>query len=71
MSWIGVGVALRKKIVDFKFHFNCKYLPYLDNQLGHGAFLLSNNCYSWSSSNSNNNLKSTLFSFKQNDIISL
>jgi len=41
----------------------------LDENLGHGSYLLSNNGYTWSHSNSEDNIHSCLFTFKEGSII--
>ena len=42
VSWIGVGVCHKDKIVSENFNFNY-------SNIGHGSYLISSNGYSWSS----------------------
>lgn len=44
---------------------------YLDENMGHGSFLLSNNGYTWSHCFPEDNIHSTLFTFKQDNIVEL
>jgi hypothetical protein len=44
---------------------------FLDNDVGHGSFLLSNNNYSWSHAFKPNNLQTTTFSFAEGNIVKI
>ena len=68
-NWIGVGVCLKSKIVSVSYQFKCTQSTMLDEVLGHGSYLLSNNGYTWSHSSSEDNIHSCLFTFKQDDVV--
>lgn len=49
-NWIGVGVALKKKIKSLDFKFLCILFDNVVNNIGHGSYLVSSNGYTWSHS---------------------
>ena len=68
-NWVGVGVCLKDKISAINYAFKCNCCCNKDESLGHGSFLLSNNGYTWSHSNSEDNIHSCLFTFKQDNTV--
>ncbi len=63
VGWIGLGMVLKKQISAGQF----KFVNY--NTIGHGCYLISNNCYSWSHSQTEQNSKSLSFPFYTGDTI--
>lgn len=61
-SWIGLGVALKNKLQEKAFKFDC-------NNLGHGSYLVSSNGYVWSHSKKEDNVAFKNFHFEKNDTI--
>jgi hypothetical protein len=57
--------TLRAKSFNSYVHFTNK----IDNNLGHGSFLLSNNSYSWSHAFAANNIQNSSFTFVEGNII--
>lgn len=49
-NWIGLGVCLKDRILAVNYAFKCNIYNHIDEQLGHGSYLLSNNGYTWSHS---------------------
>jgi hypothetical protein len=47
------------------------YFLNLDNNLGHGSYLISSNGYSWSHTEQANNIAVVSFKFKEGDLIQL
>lgn len=47
------------------------YFTYVDNNIGHGSFLLSNNSYSWSHSYTADNLQNSKFTFLEGHVIKI
>lgn len=43
----------------------------VDNEIGHGSFLLSSNGYSWSHSEKTENVKVVSFKFKEGDLVDI
>jgi len=68
-NWIGVGIALRDKIASVDYAFKCNKIVSLDENMGHGSFLLSNNGYTWSHFYPEDNIRACLFTFKQDEVI--
>lgn len=62
MSWIGIGIALKSKMVqqNYKFEYS---------SLGHGSYLISSNGYTWSHSIQADNSSFKSFYFSTNDIV--
>ena len=63
-SWMGVGICLKKPIVNGNYQFTY-------SMIGHGSYLLSSNGYTWSHSEKTENSVNKGFSFCANDIIEM
>lgn len=70
-NWVGIGLAIRNNIVSKNYQFLCIFFITLDNNLGHGSFLLSNNSYMWSHAFAANNIQSSGFSFVEGNIVKI
>lgn len=70
-NWIGLGVGIREKLKFLNFRFECKIDLILDNNLGHGSYLISSNGYSWSHTEQANNIAVVAFKFKEGDIVQI
>lgn len=68
-NWVGIGVCLKNKIEGVNYFFKCKNSIYLDEAMGHGSFLLSNNGYTWSHCFPEDNIHASLFTFKQDSTV--
>ena len=62
VGWIGVGLCIRKMIIDFGYKFN-------SGIIGHGSYMISFNGYTWSHHESLNNAKCQSYNFSTGDII--
>lgn len=64
MSWIGIGICYKQFVADASYYFNT-------DDTGHGAFLLTNDGYSWHHSDNSINSQIQNVSFTTNDIVIL
>jgi len=60
--WIGIGIALKNKMIQHNYQFNY-------TSLGHGSYLLSSNGYTWSNSIQADNSSFKSFYFSTNDVL--
>jgi hypothetical protein len=65
LDWVLLyEITLSAKTTNFYVNFT----KILDNSIGHGSFLLSNNNYSWSHAFTANNLQASTFSFAEGNL---
>jgi len=61
-NWIGFGVCLKNVLENKAFKFDY-------NSIGHGAYMISSNGYSWSHSSKEDNMANKSFLFANEDVI--
>lgn len=62
VGWVGVGICLKNVITKANYYFNY-------SATGHGSYMISNNGYSWSHSDSTFNSAHKTFNFSVGDIV--
>lgn len=73
-SWkTGLALVLPSEITSLAktINFYVEFVITLDNNLGHGSFLLSNNSYMWSHAFAANNIQNSGFVFVEGNIIKI
>ena len=70
MDRFGYWNPIEIKIFKFQILMYIYFLN-LDNNLGHGSYLISSNGYSWSHTEQANNIAVVSFKFKEGDLIQL
>jgi hypothetical protein len=63
-SWVNLGVCVKSKVVSANYYFNTE-------DIGHGAYTISNDGYSWHNTETSSNSYYHGWSFNQGDIVTM
>lgn len=66
-SWSWDSIKVESHGISIRVYF----LSNVDNNLGHGSYLISSNGYSWSHTEQSNNISVVGFKFVLNDVIQI